>query len=113
MLWFGTMNKTVMSDEQSKWELFVYDFNMYLQNIQSFSVRYDKRRITFKANNITHNIDCYSDLIRDQVAGGHIPLLNGVRRCQFEYIDGHVTVAVEMPSGIKKERTFYVPIIEK
>ncbi|MDM5249192.1 competence type IV pilus minor pilin ComGF [Lysinibacillus sp. G4S2] len=113
MLWFAEMKVTVLSDEQSKWELFVYDLNMYLEDISSFTIRKDQKRITFQAADATHNIDCYSNIIRDQVKGGHVPLLIGINKCQFKYEKNMLTVTVELPSGIQKERTFYVPVIEK
>ena len=40
-------------------------------------------------------------------------MLIGINKCQFSYSENKLTVAVEMASGIQKERTFYVPIIEK
>ncbi|MFJ8461919.1 competence type IV pilus minor pilin ComGF [Lysinibacillus xylanilyticus] len=113
MLWFAEMKTTVLSDEQSKWELFAYDLNMYLEDISSFTIRKDRKRITFQAADTIHNIDCYSNIIRDQVKGGHVPMLIGINKCQFKYEKNMLTVAVEFPSGIQKERTFYVPIIEK
>lgn len=113
MLWFAEMKTTVLSNEQSKWELFVYDLNMYLHDISSFTIRQDQKRITFQAADAIHQIDCYSNIIRDQVSGGHVPMLIGINKCQFQYEKDMLTVAVELPSGIKKERTFYVPIIEK
>jgi len=113
MLWFAEMKTTVLSNEQSKWELFVYDLNMYLHDISSFTIRQDQKRITFQAANTIHQIDCYSNIIRDQVNGGHVPMLIGINKCQFQYERDMLTIAVELPSGIKKERTFYVPVIEK
>jgi len=113
MLWFAEMKVTVLSDEQSKWELFVYDLNMYLEDISSFTIRKDQKRITFQAADTTHNIDCYSNIISDKVKGGHVPLLIGINKCQFKYEKNMLTVTVELPSGIQKERTFYVPVIEK
>ncbi|MEB2299762.1 ComGF family competence protein [Lysinibacillus xylanilyticus] len=113
MLWFAEMKTTVLSDEQSKWELFVYDLNMYVNDISSFTIRKDQKRITFQAADTIHNIDCYSNIIRDQVNGGHVPMLIGINKCQFKYEENMLTVAVELPSGSKKERTFYVPVIEK
>ncbi|MFJ7731532.1 competence type IV pilus minor pilin ComGF [Lysinibacillus sp. NPDC097231] len=113
MLWFVEMKATVLSDEQSKWELFVYDLNMYLDDITSFTIRSDQKRITFESADKLHHIDCYSNIIREQVNGGHVPMLIGINKCQFRYTENMLTVAVEFPSGIQKERTFYVPIIEK
>lgn len=113
MLWFAEMKTTVLSDEQSKWELFVYDLNMYVNDISSFTIRKDQKRITFQVADTIHNIDCYSNIIRDQVNGGHVPMLIGINKCQFKYEENMLTVAVELPSGSKKERTFYVPVIEK
>ncbi|WP_286923666.1 MULTISPECIES: competence type IV pilus minor pilin ComGF [Lysinibacillus] len=113
MLWYAEMKTTVLTDEQSKWELFVYDLNSYFENISFFTIRQNQKRITFESGNTIHNIDCYNNLIRDQVNGGHVPMLIGINKCQFQYENNRVTVAVEFPSGIQKERTFYVPIIEK
>jgi len=58
MVWFAEMKTTMLSDEQSKWELFVYDLNMYVNDISSFSIRNDQKRITFQAADTIHNIDC-------------------------------------------------------
>jgi len=113
MLWFAEMKITVLSDEQSKWELFVYDLNMYVNDVSSFTIRKDQKRITFQAVDTIHHIDCYSNMIRDQVNGGHVPMLIGINKCEFKFEKDMLTVAVELPSGIKKERSFYVPVIEK
>ncbi|MEK5232480.1 competence type IV pilus minor pilin ComGF [Lysinibacillus sp. FSL K6-0232] len=114
MLWFAEMSSTMLTDEQSKWELFVYDFNQYLHNVSAFSIRNDQKRVTLQTTEKVYHIDCYRNLIREQqVNGGHVPLLNGVDACQFRYTDNMLTVAVKFPSGIQKERTFYVAITEK
>ncbi|WP_144787494.1 competence type IV pilus minor pilin ComGF [Lysinibacillus fusiformis] len=113
MLWYAEMTSTMQTDEQSKWELFVYDLNKGLRNILTFSVQDDHNRITFQTTESVHYIDCYRNIIREQVNGGHIPMLNGINKCRFTYSGNMLTVAVEMPSGMQKERTFYVPIIEK
>ncbi|WP_341299669.1 competence type IV pilus minor pilin ComGF [Lysinibacillus sp. FSL H8-0500] len=113
MVWFADMTSTMLTDEQSEWELFVYDLNRYLHEVSTFSIRDDHKRITFQRGEIVYHIDCYRNLIREQVNGGHVPMLNGVDACQFRYIDNMLTVAVKFPSGMQKERTFYVAIIEK
>lgn len=113
ILWFAEMKSTVLSDEQTKWELFVSDLNHALQDVSTFSVRADHKRMTFQTANTLHHIDCYSSIIREQVNGGHVPMLIGLNRCQFNYTENMLTVAVEMASGVQKERSFYVPIIEK
>lgn len=113
MLWYAEMTSTMQSDEQAKWELFVYDFNKGLKDILAFSVREDQKRISFQTSETVHYIDCYRTIIREQVNGGHVPMLNGIHKCHFTYSENRLTVSVEMPSGMKKERTFYVPIIEK
>ncbi|WP_431812014.1 competence type IV pilus minor pilin ComGF [Lysinibacillus sp. FW12] len=113
ILWFAEMKSTVLSDEQTKWELFVSDLNHALQDVSTFSVRADHKRMTFQTANTLHHIDCYSNIIREQVNGGHVPMLIGLNRCQFNYTENMLTVAVEMASGVQKERSFYVPIIEK
>ena len=68
--------------------------------------------MTFQTATTLHHIDCYSNIIREQVNGGHVPMLIGINKCHFNYSENMLTVAVEMTSGIQKERTFYVPIIE-
>ncbi|MGY4796448.1 competence type IV pilus minor pilin ComGF [Lysinibacillus fusiformis] len=113
MLWFAEMRSTMLTDEQTKWELFVSDLNRSLKDISTFSVREDQKRMTFQTANTLHHIDCYSNIIREQVNGGHVPMLIGINKCYFNYSENMLTVAVEMASGIQKERTFYVPIIEK
>lgn len=42
MLWYAEMKTTVISDEQSKWELFVYDLNSYFENITF--LRFDRTK---------------------------------------------------------------------
>ncbi|WP_054768298.1 competence type IV pilus minor pilin ComGF [Lysinibacillus parviboronicapiens] len=113
MLWYAEMKTTILTDEQTKWELFVYDLNMYLVDVSSFTMRDDQKRITFQVSNSLHHIDCYNNIIRNQVNGGHVPLLIGLRSCQFQFKNNELTVAVEFSSGLQKERTYYVPIIEK
>ncbi|MBL3728502.1 ComGF family competence protein [Lysinibacillus sp. HST-98] len=113
ILWFAEMKSTMLTDEQTKWELFVSDLNLSLKDISTFSIREDQKRITFQTASTLHHIDCYSNIIREQVKGGHVPMLIGINKCQFSYSENKLTIAVEMDSGIQKERTFYVPIIEK
>ncbi|KUF34065.1 MULTISPECIES: competence type IV pilus minor pilin ComGF [Lysinibacillus] len=113
MLWFAEMKSTMLTDEQTKWELFVYDVNHSLQNVSAFAIREDRKRVSFQTANTIHHIDCYPNIIREQINGGHVPMLIGINKCQFNYTENMLTVAVEMTSGIQKERSFYVPIIEK
>lgn len=43
MLWFAEMKSTMLTDEQTKWELFVYDVNHSLQNVSAFAIREDRK----------------------------------------------------------------------
>ena len=43
MLWFAEMRFTMLTDEQTKWELFVSDLNLSLKDISTFSVRDDQK----------------------------------------------------------------------
>ncbi|MFJ7646472.1 competence type IV pilus minor pilin ComGF [Lysinibacillus sp. NPDC097279] len=113
ILWAANMKTMMLTDEQSKWELFVFDMNMHLANASSITIRRDQRRITLQASNTLHHFDCYRNMIREQVNGGHVPMLIGINKCQFDLNDNELTIAVEFPSGLKKERTYYVPIFEK
>lgn len=110
--WATTMKTVTMTDEQ-KWELFVFEMNMNVTNATSLTIRRNKRRMTVQASNTIHHFDCYRNMIREQVNGGHVPLLIGISKCQFQIEGNELTIAVEFPSGLKKERTYYVPIIEK
>ena len=42
MLWFAEMRFTMLTDEQTKWELFVSDLNLS-KDISTFSVRDDQK----------------------------------------------------------------------
>jgi len=113
LLWAANMKTTMMTDEQAKWELFVFDMNMSLVNASSITIRRDQRRITLQTSSKLHHFDCYRNMIREQVNGGHVPLLIGINKCQFQLNNNELTIAVEFPSGLKKERTYYVSIFEK
>ncbi|MEK5332319.1 competence type IV pilus minor pilin ComGF [Lysinibacillus sp. FSL W8-0992] len=114
ILWAANMKATMMTDEQTKWELFVFEMNTYLTNATTpITIRRDQKRLTLKTLNTLHHFDCYRNMIRDQVNGGHVPMLIGINKCQFQFNNNELTIAVEFPSGLKKERTYYVPIFEK
>ncbi|KOS68076.1 hypothetical protein AEA09_05580 [Lysinibacillus contaminans] len=114
MLWVTEMKSTVMAIEQTKWELFVYDVNMYFVDVTSFEVNEVNSKITFQTPNGLYSMERYQNIIRKKVDNlGHEPLLIGIKTCQFYYEDEELTIVVEFPNGIKKERTYYVPIIEK
>ncbi|MFJ7666075.1 competence type IV pilus minor pilin ComGF [Lysinibacillus sp. NPDC097195] len=113
MLWATTMKTTMMTDEQTKWELFAFEMHTNLANATSITISGNQRRIMLHTSNALHHFDCYRNMIRQQVNGGHVPMLIGINKCQFELNNHELTIAVEFPSGLQKERTYYVPIIEK
>lgn len=114
MLWFTEMKSTVLANEHMKWELFVYDMNMYFVDVTSFEVDKANSKITFRTPNGRYSMEHYQNIIRKQVGGlGHEPLLIGIKTCQFYYEDEELKIVVEFPNGILKERTYYVPIIKK
>ena len=114
MLWYAEMKSTIFAVEQSNWELFVYDVNTYFVDVISFEVSDDHAKITFEIPGGLYSIEQYQTIIRKRIKNlGHEPLLNGVRTCQFYYINEELTIAVEFLNGIKKERTYYVPISKK
>ena len=114
MLWYAEMKTTMFAVEQSNWELFVYDINTYFLDVLSFEVSDKHDKITFETPGSLYSIEYYQTIIRKQVNHqGHEPLLIGVRTCKFDYQNGELTIAVEFLNGIKKERTYYVPIHKK
>lgn len=114
MLWSSEMKTTVLANEHTKWELFVNDLNMYFVDVTSFKVNATNSKITFQTPNGLYSMERYQNIIRKQVANlGHEPLLIGIKNGQFYYDDEELRIVVEFPNGIIKERTYYVPIIEK
>ena len=114
MLWYSEMKSTVFAVEQTKWELFVYDMNTYFVDVKSFEVSQNNTKITFEIPEGLYSIEQYQNTIRKQVNNlGHEPLLIGVESCLFYYKNEELTVAVKFLNGIKKERTYYVPITKK
>lgn len=114
MLWYTEMKSTVFALEQTKWELFVYDMNMYFVDVMSFEVDETNSKITFETSDGLYSMERYQNIIRKQVKNlGHEPLLIGIKTGHFYYENEELTVVVEFPNGIKKERTYYVPIIKK
>ncbi|MFJ7953427.1 competence type IV pilus minor pilin ComGF [Lysinibacillus sp. NPDC096418] len=114
MLWFTEMKSTVLVNEHTKWELFVYDMNMYFVDVTSFEVNETNSKITFRTPEGLYSMEQYQNIIRKQVANlGHEPLLIGIKSGRFYYENGELKIAVEFLNGISKERTYYVPIMEK
>lgn len=114
MLWYAEMKSTMFAVEQSNWELFVFDINTYFVDVISFEVYKDHGKITFETPRGLYSIEHYQTIIRKQVNHlGHEPLLIGVKNCQFYLKNEELTIAVEFLNGIKKERTYYVPINKK
>ncbi|OEC03236.1 hypothetical protein GY31_02990 [Lysinibacillus sphaericus] len=113
ILWALTIKTSIMTDEHSKWELFVFEMSTNLANATSLSVRQNQRTIMLQTANTWQYFDCYHNMIRQRVNGGHVPMLVGINNCQFQMSGNELTIAVEFPSGLKKERTYFVPIIEK
>ena len=114
MLWFTEMKSTVLANEHTKWELFVYDMNMYFVDVTSFEVNSTNSKITFQTPDGLYSMERYQNIIRKQVSNqGHEPLLIGIKTCQFYYENEELRIVVEFPNGISKERTYYVPIIKR
>lgn len=114
ILWFVNMKTNVLANEHTKWELFVYNMNMYFVDVTAFEVNKEGTKIIFQTPNGLYSMERYQNIIRKQVSNtGHEPLLIGIKTCQFYYENEELTVVVEFPNGITKERTYFVPIIEK
>lgn len=114
MLWYAEMKSTVFAIEHTKWELFVNDVNKYFVDVMSFEVNEKNSKITFETPDGLYSMESYQNIMRKQVKNlGHEPLLIGIKTGHFYYEHEELTIAVEFLNGIKKERTYYVPIVEK
>lgn len=114
MLWYAEMKSTVFAIEHTKWELFVNDVNKYFVDVMSFEVNDKNLEMTFETPDGVYSMEYYQNIIRKKVNNlGHEPLLIGIKSGHFYYENEVLTIAVEFSNGIKKERTYYVPIIQK
>ncbi|MEG0260323.1 MAG: competence type IV pilus minor pilin ComGF [Lysinibacillus sp.] len=114
MYWYAQSEATLFSKEHLAWESFVNDMNSYLVDVEALQLLASDKGIRFLKNTDIIDIEQSSDVIRKQVRDeGHEPMLFRVKKCRMKYENDEVTIVVEFNNGLKKERTFYVPITEK
>ncbi|HWL22894.1 MAG TPA: competence type IV pilus minor pilin ComGF [Ureibacillus sp.] len=112
-IWIQKQNDTFLTDEQIKWELFVNDFQSYLENVKDIKVSGydDKIEITYFNVKDSVQIGQLRDVIRKQVDfAGNVQMLIGIQNLKFELLDQMLSMTVKFPSGLVKERTFFVQI---
>lgn len=110
-IWINQLNSTLFTNENSAWELFVYDFQNYLSDIEEITVSANEVELRMVNSSEQIQINKHNEVIRKQVNHqGHVPLLIGVRYTHFSLVNNELTITVEFLNGLKKERTFFVPI---
>jgi len=116
LVWIQKQNNTYLTDIHTTWELFVTDFQQYLEQIEEIKVtgNEDKIEITYIGDRDSIQISQLSDVIRKQVRNvGNVPMLIGIQRLKFEFQEPELKVMVKYPNGIVKERSFFVQIHEE
>ncbi|MBD8026082.1 ComGF family competence protein [Ureibacillus sp. Re31] len=116
VLWLNQMNKTLMTNENVAWELFVQDVQQLFTNIREITVKdeYGQVEIAYVDSLERKQINRTGDVIRLQTNDkGYVPLLIGIRKVQFHLQDEFLTIIVEFQDGEVRERTFFVQTTNK
>lgn len=102
--WRVPVEAVYQNDFLGEWELFSMELQQMLEEVEWVS-QPGAEMITFKTEKGIITIHVYQQLIRKLVNHqGHVPLLTGVKSCEF-YIEGNqLHVKVEKVDGRKKER---------
>lgn len=112
-IWIQKQNDIYLTDRHTTWELFVYDFQSYLVNVEEIKVTgyEDIVEITYKDGSNSIQIGQLKDVIRKQVDYvGNVPMLIGIQNLRFNLVGNDLKMTVKYPSGVIKERTFFVQL---
>lgn len=112
-VWIQKQNYTYLTDVHTTWELFVNDFQQYLEHVKEIEVTgtEDKLEISYIDGRDSIQISQLRDVIRKQVRNvGNVPLLIGIQKLKFEIQEPELKVMVKYPNGIVKERSFFVQV---
>ncbi|WP_269195207.1 competence type IV pilus minor pilin ComGF [Enterococcus mundtii] len=94
------LNTFFQKDEQTEWLIFLAQFENELASSQRISII--ENRLYYE-NEKTFIIEGYQQMIRKRgTAGGHQPMLTGVKRVQFKEEDQVILLHVEFMNGDNK-----------
>ena len=94
------MNTFFQKDEQTEWLIFLAQFENELASSQRISII--ENRLYYE-NEKTFVIEGYQQMIRKRgTAGGHQPMLTGVKHVQFKEEDRVILLHVEFMNGDNK-----------
>ncbi len=94
------LNTFFQKDEQTEWLIFLAQFENELASSQRISII--ENRLYYE-NEKTFIIEGYQQMIRKRgTAGGHHPMLTGVKRVQFKEEDQVILLHVEFMNGDNK-----------
>ncbi|MGM0276234.1 competence protein ComGF [Enterococcus sp. AZ080] len=94
------LNTFFQKDEQTEWLIFLAQFENELASSQSISII--ENRLYYE-NEKTFVIEGYQQMIRKRgTAGGHQPMLTGVKHVQFKEEDRVILLHVEFMNGDNK-----------
>lgn len=109
-VWISGQNH-FLANENVAWEVFINDFQQYLNNVEEISKLDRNGGIAIKQTHSknTYQISQSSDVVRLQINNtGNIPMLIGVKKSTFSISENDLTINVELQNGSVKERTFFV-----
>ncbi len=113
LVWIQKQNETYLTNENVTWEIFVNDFQQYLENVKEIEVvgYNDKIDISYVDTEETIQIGQLKEVIRKQVSYvGNVPMLIGIQNLRFELVENKLKMNVKFPNGIVKERVFIVQL---
>lgn len=106
--WKAPIETSYQNDFLGEWELFSLELQQLLEEVEFVAVP-TSTSVSFATERGLVTIQVYQRLIRKLVNGqGHVPLLIGVKSCEFIVDGNRLHVSVEKVDGTKKERTFAI-----
>nr|WP_106779857.1 competence type IV pilus minor pilin ComGF [Lysinibacillus timonensis] len=114
--WLDKLNDSYFMNEEIAWEIFVNDFQNYLNNVVTIQVTGYNDKVELEYANSTRKIQIgqSKDIIRKQVDNvGNVPMFIGIQNLKFELHNHELHMTVRFQNGRLKERTFFVQIVTK
>lgn len=107
-IWNNQLND-INTIEEANWELFIYDFEQYFNNVLEISVNTNEIKLLTEGDERSIVINKINDALRMQRSDkGNVPLLIGIKDVTFHYDGNVLSVSVEFLNGLKKERHIFV-----
>lgn len=111
LFWIHQMNITHFTNEETAWELFVYDIQQLFTNVQEVKLSSESSTLELSYTNSSEvkKINQSSDVLRLLINNhGNTPLLVGIQNVRFDWDGRFITISVIFINGIEKERRFFV-----